>query len=167
MPVVRQLFEECADFFHLIHGDAAPEAEQIFEDVPPGKRPEDKLVFGISARGGEDRLLGLVELLRGHPTRDDWWLGLLLVAPALRGRGLGAATVAAVTRFVSLSGGRTLQLVVQEQNPAALRFWQRHGFVIRDRLIQPAARGTNQIDRLVLSLPPAPEPPPADRPPTP
>ena len=159
MAVIRRLFEECADFFRLIHGDPVAEAEQIFDDLPPGKRPEDKLVFGICVSGGNDRLVGLVELLRDYPMQHDWCLGLLVLAPAYRGRGLGAATVAAISRFVSLSTARTLQMVVQEQNPAALRFWQRHGFVIRDWTSQAAAHGTNQVARLVLALPTAPDAP--------
>ncbi|MDB4955155.1 MAG: hypothetical protein JWO36_2724 [Myxococcales bacterium] len=143
VPLIRQLFDERSDFFRLINGDAAFEAEQIFGDVPPSKHPKDKLVFGISAQRADDRIIGLVELLRGYPTQDDWCIGLLLIVPAHRGRGLGAATIAAVIQFVASAGGRTLQLVVQAQNSAALQFWQRHGFVIRDRVHQQAAHGTN------------------------
>lgn len=68
---IRQLFEACAEFFHLIQMDPAGEAEQIFDDVPSSKRSEDKLVFGIYAAGGDDRIIGLVELLCGYPAHDD------------------------------------------------------------------------------------------------
>jgi ribosomal protein S18 acetylase RimI-like enzyme len=146
---IHQLFEACSEFFRLIHMDPTAEAEAIFDEVPPNKRPDDKLVFGLFRH---DQLVGVVELLRDYPAQDDWCLGLLIVLPAHRGEGLGAAAVAATTRFVSQSGGRTLQLIVQEQNPGALRFWQRHGFVIQDHVTQKTASGTNQVARLVRAL---------------
>jgi GNAT superfamily N-acetyltransferase len=154
LPRVRQLFEACAEFFARIHGDAMQEAEQILHDVPPGKTPEDKLVFGVPGVGSQDRLDGLVELLRGYPGPDDWCIGLLLVAPDRRSCGLGAATVSALARYVQRAGGRALHLVVHEQNPSALRFWLRHGFSIQDRVIQTAAHGTNHVYKLTRALSP-------------
>ena len=151
-PAILQLFEACTEFFRLVRMEPAAEAEQIFDDVPPSKRPEDKLLYGIYAGSSDDRLLiGLVELLRGYPAQDDWCLGLLLILPARRREGLGAVIVAAVVRFVSASGGRAIHLVVQEQNPGALHFWQRHGFVVKDTVLQPTMYGTNQVARLVLT----------------
>ncbi len=153
--MVRQLFEACAAFFQLTHGDAMQEAGHILDDVPPGKAPEDKLVFGISSRGSQDRLSGLLELLRGHPGPDDWCIGLLLVSPEHRNHGLGGAIVSALARYVRRADGRALHLIVQEQNPGALRFWLRHGFSIQDRVIQEALHGTNHVHKLTRKLEPA------------
>jgi len=112
VSLIRQLFAECADFFELIHGDHAAEADQIFDDVPLGKRPDDKLVFGISIPELPGALVGLVELLRDFPTSGEWCLGLLLFTPRERGHGLGGQTADAVARFVERAGGKTLQLLV-------------------------------------------------------
>lgn len=151
---MRQLFEECAAFFQLIHGDALREADHILDEAPPGKTPEDKLVFGISSLGSQDRLGGLVELLRGYPGPNDWCIGLLLVSPERRNHGLGGAVVAGLARYVHAVGGRALHLIVQEQNQNALRFWLRQGFSIQDRVLQEALHGSNYVHKLTRKLEP-------------
>lgn len=152
LPMVRALFESCAAFFQLIGGDAMQEADHILDDVPPGKTPEDKLVFGVLSLETQDRLDGLLELLRGYPGPDDWCIGLLLVSPERRSHGLGGSIVSALARHVGRAGGRALHLIVQDQNPDALRFWQRHGFSIQDRVIQEALHGTNRVHKLTRTL---------------
>lgn len=152
---VRLLFRACAAFFQRIHGDAMREADHILDEVPPGKTPADKLVFGLSRRGSPDRLDALLELLRDYPGPDDWCIGLLLVSPECRSRGLGAAAVAALAHYVHRAGGRALHLIVQAQNPSALRFWLRHGFAIQDGVLQEALHGTNHVHKLTRTLAPA------------
>ena len=93
-----------------------------------------------------------IDLLRDFPNPHAWYLGMLLVAPEARSRGLGAAIVAALRRWVVAQGGWTIRLIVQEQNPAALRFWSRQGFVEVGAAVQELEDRTNQVRRLELRL---------------
>ena len=63
-----------------------------------------------------------------------------------------AAIVAALRRWVVAQGGWTIRLIVQEQNPAALRFWSRQGFVEVGAAVQELEDRTNQVRRLELRL---------------
>lgn len=80
--------------------------------------------YGIWARGrlvacGADRSRGGVGFLAG-----------LAVAPDLRGRGLGAALTAAMTRRLLAAHGR-VALGVMADNHGAIRLYERLGFVSR------------------------------------
>jgi len=101
-PRVQRLCEACRDYYELNAGTppSASAARDLFTAGPPSARPEDKLVLGVfeapgdgSVRGG--RLVGLIEGFRGYPEAGAWWLGLVLLHPDERGRGLGAALVEA------------------------------------------------------------------------
>ena len=75
-----------------------------------------------------------------------------MVAPEARAQGLGAAIVAALRDWIVAQGGWTIRLIVQEQNPAALRFWSRQGFVEVGAAVQELEDRTNQVRRLELRL---------------
>ena len=89
---------------------------------------------------------------RDFPERHVWYLGLLLVAPEDRGQGLGEQILAVVKAWIIAQDGRAIRLIVQEQNPAALRFWLRHGFVPVGTATQELMDRTNQVARLELKL---------------
>jgi ribosomal protein S18 acetylase RimI-like enzyme len=62
-------------------------------------------------------------------TGTDWRLVDLALLPALRGRGLGAALLAALQARAAAHGAR-IGLAVLRTNAPALRLYQRAGFVI-------------------------------------
>lgn len=153
LPAICDLFDACAPFFRLIHGDTPhQEAANLLTDLPPGKGLDDKLVLGVFSAQPPGALLGVIELVRGYPGPQDWCLGLLLIHPRHRGQGLGAAICRSLQAWVRAAGGRTLRIVVQAQNPDALRFWQRQGYQVQARKDQQAAAGTNATYHLVLAL---------------
>jgi RimJ/RimL family protein N-acetyltransferase len=76
-----------------------------------------------------DEVVGHVELLV-DPVHRVGRLGRVLVAPAARGRGLGAATVRAALRVAfDERGMHRVGLGVFTHNPAAIRLYERLGFV--------------------------------------
>ena len=54
--------------------------------------------------------------------------------------------------WIVAQGGWTIRLAVQEQNPAALRFWNRQGFVEVGAAVQELDDRTNQVRRMELRL---------------
>ena len=87
---------------------------------------EDKFPFGIYALEGE--LIGYLELFRNYPTDGEWWIGLLMLDPKVRRRGLGSRIFHAASFCAASNGAQALQLAVLESDPAAQNFWRRMGF---------------------------------------
>jgi GNAT superfamily N-acetyltransferase len=145
---LQELHERCADYFTLI--DGAPtrptSAAEDLAELPPGKTLADKFVFGIHDPDGT--LVGAVELARDLPGEGQWWVALLLLAPELRGRGLGTRVLEAVREWVVAMGGRELQLAVLEQNTAAERFWQSRGF--REIRCSSFTAATGLVSRAII-----------------
>jgi GNAT superfamily N-acetyltransferase len=71
-----------------------------------------------------------MELPRGGWLEMPWpEVRLLAVAPAERGRGVGAALMQECVRRVRRAGGRVLSLHTTDRMKAALRMYERMGFV--------------------------------------
>jgi ribosomal protein S18 acetylase RimI-like enzyme len=97
-------------------------------ECPPGKTLMDKSVIGIFDE--EQVLFGVLDAVRNYPAQDDWWLGLLLLDPAQRNKGLGNRIYQAFEHWVGQQGGRRIYLGVIEENQKAFRFWKRMDFEI-------------------------------------
>ncbi len=122
------LFEHCADFFLLIDGEppAPAAAHDLFSDLPPGKSPADKSVIGLWNDAGS--LIGVIDMVRGYPEPGEWFVGLLLLHPAERGRGLGESIYRAFEAWATSEGAASIGLAVVEGNTRACQFWTRLGF---------------------------------------
>src|SRR5512134_3045173 len=98
--LLQQLYERCSDFVMLVEGQSvSPDAaEETFQEMPPGRSLEDKFVYG--ALDGQGQLVGVLEGMRHYPDKGIWWIGLLLLAPEVRGRGLGGKLVQGFEEYV-------------------------------------------------------------------
>jgi ribosomal protein S18 acetylase RimI-like enzyme len=131
LPALQVLFEQCADYVRLLKGEEVPptEAEDSFRSGPPGRSLEDKLLYGLfDARGA---LVAMLDAFARHPDSATWWIGLLILAPAMRGQGIGRKLVESFAEAVASQGGTLIMLGVVEENSAALRFWQALGFKLQ------------------------------------
>lgn len=133
---------QCSEFFTLVAGDAPAEntARLLLQSRPPTVPPAGKHLIGF-AQGGE--IIALVDLLEGFPEEAEWYVGLLLLAPLQRSRGLGTAVWNAMEGWIRDAGGRRIRLIVQKQNPAAARFWSGVGFAARGEVEQVLSNRTN------------------------
>jgi ribosomal protein S18 acetylase RimI-like enzyme len=147
--LVQRLHERCSDFWELVEGAAPPPdfARELLDEVPPGGTIDHKHVLGVF----EDELVALLDLYDGYPEPHAWYLSLLVIAPERRGTGLGHELLAYGETYVRARGGRALRLIVQEQNPRALAFWMREGFVYEATTTQKIGR-PNVVTRLVKLL---------------
>lgn len=152
VPALRGLVERCHAFMTLVYGAVEPDAaEQILEGLPPGKTLEDKFVLGLYADGTKE-LVGLLDAVRAFPEPDEWIIGMLLVDPDHRRAGLGARFVTAFEAWVRGQGASGIRLVVQEQNPDALRFWQKQDYEVTGMTLQRTPRRQNMIQLMHKSL---------------
>ena len=152
-PDVQSLYERCNDY-HLAHEGTPTRAtagEEELTSLPPGRSIDDKFSFGIYTSGGE--LIGYVELFRNYPTEDEWWIGLLMLDPKVRRRGLGSQVYRAASAWAANHGARAIQLAVLESDLAAQSFWRRQNFdfVRRRSYESQAARKNHTV--LVLRRP--------------
>jgi GNAT superfamily N-acetyltransferase len=125
---LQDLYQRCPDYFQAI-GQAQilpDEARQDWGKVPPGSSPQDLWALGLWERGQLD---GYVEMLRGYPSPEVAYLGLLMVCQSRRGQGLARHLwQAALNQVRQWPQVERIRLAVVETNLAALRFWPHLGF---------------------------------------
>ncbi|MNY20851.1 putative acetyltransferase [compost metagenome] len=127
-PRLQPLLEACEDYFLMITGEGAgpQEAESELASLPPGKTLDEKFFIGLQKPEGN--LVGVLDVVKDYPEPGIWYLGLLLLHPRERAKGLGASLHAQLCENLREHGGRAIRLGVLEQNEKALRFWERMGY---------------------------------------
>jgi ribosomal protein S18 acetylase RimI-like enzyme len=126
--LLQSLYDRCADYTWIVEGKpvSPAAAQEEFQSIPPGKTLGDKFVFGLV--DSHQELAGMLEGVQHYPDQGTWWIGLLLLAPSARGRGMGRKLVSGFTDFVRANGGTFIMLGVVEDNAPAYTFWQHLGF---------------------------------------
>ncbi len=146
---LQDLLERCADYMTL--EDGAPPGPQAAADLldalPPGRAHEHKHVLGL-ARAAGPPLVAVIDAVRGFPEPGDWFVGLVLIDPAERGRGLGAAIMADLEGWFRRQGAACAYLAVLERNPDAQRFWFRQGYQLLDRRVRMGAGREDPVFRM-------------------
>ena len=136
---VSDLCRGCSAFFELVEGQPATAATAAEILGPLESRYADgtKHVWGFEKEG---RLTALAEILEGYPSMREWYIGLLLIAPEERGKGMGTQLCACILEWMRAEGATTVRLVVQRQNSAARTFWERQGFVVEREVVKRTGR---------------------------
>ena len=125
---VMDLFQRASDYVHLEKG-TPPDLSYLREtfDGPPKLAREDRFVLALE----RDRtLLGTAAYIRNFYDTGEWYMGLLLLDPTVRGQGYGSALAARVIDQARQDGGTCIRIAVLEANPNARRFWEKHGYVL-------------------------------------
>lgn len=128
MADLQQVFVDCADYTEKVTGlpPGPADAQSQFSQLPPDKDYDDKLVYGIYE---QDRMVGCIDLIRGYPDDTTAYLGLLLLTPPSRGRGIGAQAYALVESIVFGWGTcQKILLAVVRTVEEVIPFWRRMGF---------------------------------------
>lgn len=126
-PAVAALLTRAQDYYQLWlgHPPGPAEVEDVFTDGPPGCDPAASQRLGLFLEGG---LEGVAELSFGFPATTDAYLGLMILAPAARSQGHGAAFLAEIEARARAAQAPRLYLAVLQANPRAAAFWSRMGF---------------------------------------
>lgn len=127
LAAVAAFLDEAADYWLLADGEAPgpTAAADFFADCPPDCDPAASRRLGLFVGG---RLSGLAELAFGFPKAGDAYLGLMILAPRLRGQGFGQTLLAHAETLARAANAPALYLGVIEANPRGRAFWDRHGF---------------------------------------
>jgi ribosomal protein S18 acetylase RimI-like enzyme len=87
----------------------------------------------LVARDGADVIVGSLTLVVfGAPTGARAWIEDVVVSPASRGQGVGAALVTDALRRAAAAGARTVDLTSRPSRQAANRLYVRLGFEPRE-----------------------------------
>lgn len=144
---VQALF--ALDPHYWLHVEGAPlrpnEAAVALDDRPPSVPLERKHAFLVDD-------VALLDMLEGYPDEHTWFLGLIFLAPAVRGRGLGTRLLHAVRDHARDHGARALRLAVATQHPDARRLYERLGYRFVDLRNRTIHTG-DVIELAVLELP--------------
>lgn len=143
---LQKLFDRCADFAMLVEGEevSPTAAEDIFQSKPDGRSLDDKFLYGLWDRTGA--IVGVLEGMRHYPDETIWWIGLLLLAPEIRGRGLGRKLVQGLCDCARSAQVTAVMLGVVEENRSAYRFWQQVGFErVRQTEPRPFGKKTHTV----------------------
>jgi GNAT superfamily N-acetyltransferase len=77
-----------------------------------------------------DRLIGILGVVFGYPDATDSYIGLLLLAPYARDRGVGGRALAHATTLGRARGSTRQLVAVLDNNPKGRAFWDREGFAL-------------------------------------
>lgn len=108
--------------------------------TPPGSpewSPELTERFGRrmseTATPGDIDRLGRLDTVQQshHPSEAHWYLSVIATLPAARGQGQGTALLEHTIRRVDGDG---LPAYLESTNPRNLTLYERHGFVVRERV---------------------------------
>jgi RimJ/RimL family protein N-acetyltransferase len=142
------IYRESPSYVELHEGRAPAEADadDFFDGKPDSKDHSDKAVYGLYADG---EMIGCADLIRGFPTDDCAWIGLLLFSERHRNRGYGKQALMLIYAIAREWGCTKIQIATLALNLRGQAFWQREGFHERSR-----ARNTRfPADLIVMERP--------------
>jgi GNAT superfamily N-acetyltransferase len=147
---LQDLYERYADYHEMHEGFAIRPSAGADELAmpPPGRTLEDKFSIGIHEPDGS--LNAYLDILRGYPAANEWWIGLLMLDLKVRANGLGTHIFRAAQNWVSLQGGDAIYLAVLEENKRAERFWWRQGFAELRRQAHTSETGSKKSQVIVM-----------------
>lgn len=122
---ITDLFTRAGDYVKLESGKSPnPDFVQAtLTNAPPGC---DIFLRGLERVDGT--LAGFASNIRGYPEKSDWYMGLLLLDPAERRKGLGRKAAQHVIDAARADGAPCIRIAVLDTNHAGRAFWDRMGY---------------------------------------
>lgn len=90
----------------------------------------------------------VMEMVEGFPDGETWYLGLIFVAPRVRGMGIGTQLLRWLEHQVMKRGGTKLRLAVVVENTGARSLYRRLGY----HFVARRQRGAQLVDVLERAL---------------
>ena len=126
--IVQHLCERCIDYYEIVEG-SLPEKDaglEILNDLPPGWESKDKHVFGCFNE--HNLLIAVIDIIADYPHKGEWIIGLLMIDPKERGKGLGRVLHEFIKDYVLMYKADKLRIGVVQENTNATGFWKSLGY---------------------------------------
>ncbi|WP_330457676.1 GNAT family N-acetyltransferase [Streptomyces sp. NBC_00820] len=135
---VSRLLTDCDDYFVAATGSTAMPADvqSLYYSLPDGVDFDRKHLLVLVH---EDRPVGLVDAVEGHPEPATCSVGLFLVEPHARGRGLGLRAARHLLREAAARGTRRVTATCPEDWAPGIAFLRRLSFDVRPPEPEPLA----------------------------
>ncbi len=152
---VLDLCVRCKDYYELHCGILPEEREvkEIFEDLPTGKGYDDKIVLGVF--DAENGLIGVLDIIRNYVTEGEWTIGLMILDPKERGKGLGRNIHNALIKWAEPLGAKSFRIGVIEENSNGFAFWSAIGYRKIKEVSMVLTEKTHIVNVMTLHLQPA------------
>ncbi len=122
------LCKRCSDHFQLVEGRTpdSNDSARILEELPRGKRYADKFVLGVFDK--KENLIGVMDLIKDYPVKNEWIIGRFMLDPCVRGLGIGKNVHEYVKNQLLQSDAVQIRICVSENNITACRFGKNLGY---------------------------------------
>ena len=156
----RRLIEQGdLEMLHAIYMDPENNPFLCYElmDVPAFRPIFEKFVRSQSTYllvEGTDVVATFALRIHTHREAHVATLGGFAMHPLFRGRGFGGRAIDDIVALARSKGVRRLQLLVETDNPRAIRFYEKHGF-LREGILRGAFRRASEThdgDELSMAL---------------
>lgn len=156
--VIRRIFPDEIDVFRRIRLEALRTEPSSFasryEDwvILPVEDWRRRLHDPVFVVFGGDEPVGIMGLLRQRPSKMAHRATLVMVylRASFRGTGLARDLLDVIIDFARDEGILQLELAVSAENSAALRFYQRHGFIEVGRIPGGLVDDDGEIDDVIM-----------------
>jgi diamine N-acetyltransferase len=136
VPALEVLFDADPEYFE-INGRRFP-VEEMRTALPPGRSFDDKFAYVLERDGRPE---GMIDVIRGYPEPDVWYLGFIFLSVGVRGGGQGRRCLRALYDWVRAQGGTAIRLGVVEPNLKARHLYATEGFTFEAmREVDPEAK---------------------------
>lgn len=129
LPQLQVLLEKCSDY--LTFQDEVPvkpsAAQDLFNVKPDGVPDKDKVIFGIF--NIQSQLVGVFDLIKGYSAPKTLSLGLMMLEPFSRGKGIGNKAYEALEQWAMSEQFNKVRLGALIGNEKGLRFWHRMDYI--------------------------------------
>jgi GNAT superfamily N-acetyltransferase len=128
LEALQDLLERSGDYFEIATGKppAKDEARRAFVAGPPSKAVNDKRVVGLF--GADDKLVGVLDSITNWPSDGQWTMGMLLLDPAIRNRGIGASMLESYEGWARSQGAVTFRTAIVGDHERGIRFLEQAGY---------------------------------------
>ena len=128
-PLLQILLERCSDYLTFQDEEAVkPSAAQdLFNIKPDGVKVDDKVLLSIVS--DQKQLVGVFDLLKGYPDPTTLNLGLMLLEPSSRGKGIGTKAYKVLEEWIVSRQFNKVRLGVLFGNEKGLSFWRKMGYI--------------------------------------
>ncbi len=148
---IKCLYDLCSDYHIMCSGRNATDEDidDIFK-YSEKKTLEDSLTFGVY--NNYDLLIGMVDIFKNYPDNGTWMIGLLLLSPNERNKGLGKAIHEEIKKYALDQGADTFRIGVVVENIKGRKFWDSLGYQqVKSTIINIGNKEHNlDILRLIL-----------------
>lgn len=143
---IQNLCEKCSDYFILEQGSEPDNntGRETLEMLPSKKGYDDKFALGVYDT--QNQLIGLIDIIKDYPIENEWMLGLLLINPENRNKGLGKLLHNGLVDWVGSQKGEKIIIGVLDNNQKAFKFWSNIGYkLIKKTKLQREGKADTKI----------------------